>query len=68
MSFAVKDIMVSIDNLTYAPCKEDASAVSDRNPDFNIIPIRQGNKIADYYDRGLSQIRPITVHDLIRAC
>ena len=65
LSFTVRDIMISKEHLVSAPAKAEAPAVSERYPDYNIIPILDGGILAEFYERDKKASRPITVQDLV---
>jgi len=49
-------------------CAEDekqAARVSDANPDFNVIPIRQDRNLTGYFERSSRSTKTITPNDLI---
>ena len=64
-AFTVRDIMVTIGDLVCATGESDASSLSKSHPDFNLIPIRNGNGLSAYYSRDSHQLSQIVVPDLI---
>jgi hypothetical protein len=65
LMLTVKDLMVPAKSLTCAEREKDAPALSDENPDFNVIPIKKRKQITSYYERDSGQTKPITTSDLI---
>jgi hypothetical protein len=64
-TFTVRDIMIPSSRLVCADNEEQAAVVSDANPDFNVIPIRQDGNIAAYFERNSRITTNITPSDLI---
>src|SRR5208337_3084459 len=64
-TFTVRDIMIPSSELVCADDEDQASGVSDANPDFNVIPIRQDGKITGYFERNSRTAKKITPNDLI---
>jgi hypothetical protein len=64
-TFTVRDIMIPSSMLICANNEEQAAVVSDANPDFNVIPIRQDGNITAYFERNSRTTTSITLRDLI---
>src|SRR5713226_1295766 len=64
-TFTVKDVMIQCSKLVCANDEGLAALVSDANPDFNVIPIRQAGKITGYFERNSRSTMSITPSDLI---
>ena len=65
ITFTVRDIMVAEAALTCASGGSEASAVSQANPDFNIIPIRHNSRLTRYFQRDSHLMKTIELEDLI---
>jgi len=65
LSFTVRDIMISKEHLVSASAKAEAPAVSERYPQYNVIPILEGGILVEFYERDKKASRPITVQDLV---
>lgn len=64
-TFTVKDVMTSREELICAGDVGHAKAVSEQNPDFDVIPIRSGDRLVGYFERSCRETRDITAADLI---
>lgn len=64
-TFTVRDIMIPSSRLVCADDEEQAAVVSDANPDFNVIPIRQEGTITAYFERTSRTTTSIAPSDLI---
>jgi hypothetical protein len=64
-AFTVRDVMVPGSALVCANDEDQASGVSDANPDFNVIPIRSDGKVTGYFERNSRTATEITTNDLI---
>jgi hypothetical protein len=64
-SFTVKDIMTPKARLVCAPDVGAAPAISAANPDFSIIPIKNGDELEAYFERDGKRAQPIEVGDLV---
>jgi hypothetical protein len=64
-AFTVRDIMVGSGDLVCAADESGAVSASESNPDFNVIPIKNGNGFSSYYSCDSHQLCPIEVPDLI---
>jgi hypothetical protein len=64
-AFTLRDLMVTIGDLVCATGESDAASLSKSHPDFNLIPIRNGNGLSAYYYRDSHQLSQIGVPDLI---
>jgi hypothetical protein len=65
ITFTAKDIMIPEAGLTCADNEVDAAGLSQDNPDFNVIPIRQDTKLVGYFLRDSRTSRQIVLKDLI---
>jgi hypothetical protein len=63
--FTVRDIMIRNADLVCANDAVEAVEVSHKNPDFNVIPIREDGKLTGYFERDSGSTKKITPHDLI---
>ena len=57
--------MIPNADLVCANDEVEAVEVSHKNPDFNVIPIRQDGKITGYFERDSGSTKKITPNDLI---
>ena len=51
IAFTVKDIMTPSAGLVCAANDKEAGTVSDKNPDFDVIPIQQDGTLIGYFER-----------------
>src|ERR1017187_8227843 len=65
ITFTAKDIMIPEAGLTCADNEVDAAGLSQDNPDFSVIPIRQNTKLVGYFLRDSRTSRQIVLKDLI---
>ena len=65
IAFAVKDIMTPRTGLVCAANDIHAATVSDENPDYDVIPIQQGETLTGYFERRPRRARKITPAELI---
>ena len=52
-------------DLVCAPDEVQAILVSDNNPDFDVIPIKQNGKLTGYFERSFRGTKKITPSDLV---
>ena len=64
-AFTVRDIMTPTTDLVCAPDEVQAILVSDGNPDFDVIPIKQNGKLTGYFERSFRGAKKIAPSDLI---
>jgi hypothetical protein len=64
-AFTVKDIMTPRTALVCAANDTQATKVSDDNPDYDVIPIRQGETLTGYFERKSGKVNKIMPDDLI---
>ncbi len=64
-TFTVRDIMTPTTDLVCAPDEVQAIIVSDVNPDFDVIPIKQNGKLTGYFERSFRGTKKIAPSDLI---
>ena len=64
-TFTVRDIMIPNADLVCATDEVEAVGVSHKNPDFNVIPIRQDGNLTGYFERNSRSTKRITPNDLI---
>jgi hypothetical protein len=65
IAFTVRDIMTANTNLVCAADDAEAVRVSDNNPDFDVIPIRQDGSLIGYFERRSGKAKGIAPNDLI---
>jgi hypothetical protein len=65
VAFTVKDIMTPRAGLVCGLNAAQARSVSDKNPDYDVIPIQQEGTLTGYFDRKAERTRRITPTDLI---
>lgn len=63
--FVVRDIMVPAADLLCAEDSADATDLLAANPDFDVIPIRNGGVLTAFLSRGATTPTAIGVHDLV---
>jgi len=64
-AFTVKDIMTPCAALVCAPNNTQATRVSDDNPDYDVIPIRQEATLTGYFERKFGRASKIMPDDLV---
>jgi len=64
-TFTARDIMIPNADLVCATDEVEAVGVSHKNPDFNVIPIRQDGNLTGYFERNSRSTKKITPNDLI---
>lgn len=64
-AFTVKDIMTPRTALVCAANDSQATKVSDDNPDYDVIPIRQDGTLTGYFERKSRRVSKIMPGDLI---
>jgi len=64
-TFTVRDIMIPSADLVCAASDLQAPDVSQRNSDFNVIPIREGQKLIKYFLRDSRAVQRIELTDVI---
>jgi hypothetical protein len=65
VSFTVRDIMVPKERLVCVTVEADAPQTSERNPDYNVIPIEDNGALKSLYERDSQKPRPIAIQDLV---
>jgi hypothetical protein len=65
IAFTVRDIMTANVDLVCAVGDAEAGRVSDDNPDFDVIPVRQDGNLIGYFERRSRNAKRITPSDLI---
>ena len=65
LSFTVRDIMVPKERLVSASANAEAPRISEKYPDYNIIPIQDKGVLVAFYERDTKSSRSITVQDLV---
>jgi hypothetical protein len=65
VAFTVKDIMTPRAGLVCGVDAAQARSVSDKNPDYDVIPIQQEGTLTGYFDRKARRTRKIAPADLI---
>lgn len=65
ITFTAKDIMIPETGLTCADNEVYAAGLSQDNPDFNVIPIRENTKLVGYFVRDSRTAKQILLNDLI---
>lgn len=64
LSFTVRDIMILKEDLVCASANAEAPGISEKYPDYNIIPILEEGVLVKLYERDKKASRPMTVQDL----
>lgn len=66
-SFVARDLMVRKEDLVCSEDERDAEQKLEANPDFDVIPIRRGDKFVAFLERGQSHPETIRVQHLIES-
>lgn len=63
--FIAGDIMTPLERLETADDPEEAKQKLKRNPQYDVIPIRQGNRLVAFLERGTSKPRTIQIQHVV---
>ena len=64
-TFTVQDIMVKLDDLVCATDVESAIRSLEENPTFDVIPIRRGDTLIQYLERGSKKSKYIGYKNIV---
>jgi hypothetical protein len=65
LTFTVRDIMVSKENLICATDSLSAEKILTKHPKFDVVPIIKDNKITGYMERNIKSLNDISLHHVV---
>src|SRR5207249_3276017 len=65
--FVARDIMTLQERLVAASDQEEAMQILKSNPRYDVVPIRQGDRLVSFLERGTSKPRTIQIQHVVGA-